>query len=132
MSAYSLKLPSQLREAATKRASLQGISLEQFILNAISDKLAAEEEFFNQPNFPEIIYIRGTSGFMVPVLKGTRIRIQTLAIAKKRWNLSEEQIAEEYNLSLDRVRQALLFYSEFREEIEEAIANEQTIERANV
>ena len=132
MSAYSLNLPSQLHEAATKRASTQGISLEQFIISAISDRLAAEEESFNQPNFPEITYVRGTSGFMVPVLKGTRIRIKTLVIAKNPWNLSDEQIADEYDLSLEQVRQALLFYSEFREEIERAIATEQTIERTNV
>lgn len=55
--------------------------------------------------------------------------IQTLVIAKNPWNLSEEQIAEEYDLSLERDRQALLFYSEFREEIERAIATEETIER---
>ncbi|NEP46839.1 MAG: DUF433 domain-containing protein [Okeania sp. SIO2H7] len=132
MSAYSLNLPSQLREAATKVASQQGLSLEQFIISAISDKLAAEDKSFNKPNFPEIIYIRGTSGILTPVLKGTRIRIQTLVIAKNRWNLSEEQIAYEYDLSLEQVRQALLFYSEFREEIEEAIATAQTIERTNV
>ena len=77
MSAYSLNLPSQLHEAATKRASQEGISLEQFIINAISDKLAVRDESFNKPNFPEITYIRGASGVMVPVLKGTRIRIQT-------------------------------------------------------
>lgn len=132
MSAYSLNLPSELREAATKVASQEGISLEQFILRAIADKLATGEELFANRNYPEIAYVRGTSGVMVPVLKGTGIRIQTLAIAKNGWNLSEQQIAEEYDLTIEKVRQALLFYSEFNEEIESAFANEQTIERDNV
>lgn len=132
MSAYSLNLPTQLREAATKVASMQGISLDQFIIKAIADKLAAGEELVAKLDFPEIAYLRGTSGVKFPVLKGTSIRIQTLAIARHRWNLSEEEIAQEYDLTLETVRQALLFYSEFAEEIESAIAIEQTIEQANV
>jgi predicted HicB family RNase H-like nuclease len=49
MFVYSLNPPSQLHEAATKRASKQGIYLEQFIISAISDRLAAEEEYFDKP-----------------------------------------------------------------------------------
>lgn len=58
MSAYSLNLPSELREAATKVASWEGISLEQFILRAIADKLAVGEEPFANRNYPEIAYVR--------------------------------------------------------------------------
>lgn len=132
MSAYSLNLPTQLREAATKVASMQGISLDQFIIKAIADKLAGGEELVGNLDFPEIAYLRGSSGVKFPVLKGTSIRIQTLVIARHRWNLSEEEIAQEYDLTLETVRHALLFYSELGEEIESAIAIEQTIEQANV
>jgi len=36
---------------------------------------------FNDPVFPEITYRRGASGFSVPIIKGTGLRVQTIAIA---------------------------------------------------
>jgi uncharacterized protein (DUF433 family) len=132
MSAYSLNLPSELQKAANQVASLQGISLEQFILSAIADKLARSEGGLSKGGFSQIAYIRGASGVMVPVLKGTGIRIQTLAVARHRWHLSEEQIAREYDLSLELVGQGLLFYSNYSEEIDSAIATEETIEQSHV
>jgi hypothetical protein len=35
--------------------------------------------------FPEITYVRGASGQLAPVLRGTRLRVQTVVIAAPKW-----------------------------------------------
>jgi uncharacterized protein (DUF433 family) len=45
--------------------------------------------------FPEIIYVRGASGQLVPVLRGTRLHVQTIVIAAQKWGFSSNQIATE-------------------------------------
>ena len=43
--------------------------------------------------FPEITYVRGASGELVPVLRGTRLRVQTVVVAAQKWGFSPHQIA---------------------------------------
>jgi uncharacterized protein (DUF433 family) len=74
----------------------------------------------------------GTSGIPTPVIRGTNIRVQTIAIAHTRWQQSASEIAEEYDLTETQVQSALEFYDTHRTEIDAAIALEQAIEAANV
>ena len=78
--------------------------------------------------FPEITYVRGASGELVPVLRGTRLRVQTVVIAAQKWGFSPNQIATEYDLSEAQVNDVLAFYTAHRQEIDASIAAEQIIE----
>ncbi|PSB42329.1 hypothetical protein C7B67_25465 [filamentous cyanobacterium Phorm 6] len=82
--------------------------------------------------FPEITYVRGASGELVPVLRGTRLRVQTVVTAAQKWGFSPIQIATEYDLSEAQVNEVLAFYAAHSQEIDASIAAEQIIEAANV
>jgi len=131
MARYSLNLPTQLKQDAEKYAASQGVSLNQFILWAVAEKVGALSQQLDDPAFPEITYRRGASGQPMPVLRGTGLRVQTVVVAAK-WGLSPKEIAAEYSLSEAQVQQALAFFRAHTAEIEMAIAAEQTLEAANV
>ncbi len=82
--------------------------------------------------FREITYVCGASGELVSVLRGTRLRVQTVVIAAQKWGFSPNQIATEYDLSEDRVNDVLAFYAAHSQEIDASIAAERIIEAANV
>ncbi|MEW6499273.1 MAG: DUF433 domain-containing protein [Cyanobacteriota bacterium] len=132
MARYSLNLPTQLKQDAEKCAASQGVSLNQFILWAVAEKVGALSQQLDDPAFPEITYRRGASGQPMPVLRGTGLRVQTVVVAAKQWGLSPKEIAAEYSLSEAQVKQALAFFGAHTAEIEIAIASEQTLEAANV
>jgi len=79
-----------------------------------------------------ITYRRGAAGHPVPVLRGSGLRVQTVAVAAHRWGYSPAQIAEEYGLSEAQVNDALAFYDVHRIEIEAAITAEEKLEEAHV
>ncbi len=132
MTSYSVNLPLQLQQEAEQWAASQGVPLDQFILWAVAEKVASLRYQFNDPNFPKITYLQGASGQPIAVISGTRIRVQTIAIAAHQWGLSANQLAEEYELTEAQVSDALGFYAAHRTEIDRAIAAEQAIEAANV
>ena len=78
----------------------------------------------DDPEFPQITYRRGASGIPTPVLRGTGIRVQTIVIANRSWQMAPEEIAENYELSANQVEEALAFFEAHREEIEGHIAYE--------
>jgi hypothetical protein len=84
MTSYALNLPVQLQQEAEKLATLQGISFDQFILWAVAEKVATLKQRNDDPAFPEITYVRGASGELVPVLRGTRLRVQTVVVAAQK------------------------------------------------
>jgi uncharacterized protein (DUF433 family) len=124
MARYSLNLPVQLKKAAEDWAARQGVSLNQFILWAVSEKVGSLEQQLDDPAFPQITYRRGASGIPAAVLRGTGIRVQTIAVANTYWEMSPEVIAEEYDLSLKQVEEALAFFEAHRVEIEAQLAYE--------
>lgn len=67
----------------------------------------------------------------MPLIKGTGIRVQTVAIASQNWAMSPSQIANEYELTEAQVREALSFYAVNKGQIDAAIASEQSLEIAN-
>lgn len=130
MARYPLNLPTQLKQEAEKWAAHQGVSLNQFILWAVSEKVGALNQQLDDPAFPRITYRRGASGQPVPVLRGTGIRVQTVVVAAQEWGLSPAQIAAEYDLTEVQVKDALAFYEAHRQEIDAAVAAEQALEQA--
>jgi uncharacterized protein (DUF433 family) len=129
---YSINLPLQLQQEIEQWAARQGVPLEQFILWAVTEKIASLRNHLNDPTFPQITYRRGASDQLVAVVSGTGIRVQTIAIAAHQWGLSPSQLAEEYGLSEAQVSDALGFYTAHQTEIDEAIAAEKAIESAHV
>lgn len=128
MPRYPLNLPLELKKKAEQWASEQGVSLNQFIMWAVAEKVGALNQGLDDPSFPLITYRRGTSNIPVPFVRGTGIRVQTLVIAKKVWESTPSEIAENYDLTENQVQEVLDFYSAHQQEIDLAIAHEQTLE----
>lgn len=116
MSQYSFDLPDSLKNDAERLAHQQGVSLEQFILWSVAEKVAGLLHALDDPNFPHITYRRGASGSPTPVLRGTGLRIQTIVIEAE--TQSPGEIAENYSLTAEQVHQALQFYELHRAEID--------------
>jgi uncharacterized protein (DUF433 family) len=128
----ALKLPESLLKEAAKCAGNQGISVEQFIIWAIAEKIGILSQANVDPEYPHITYKRGASGKLTPIINNSGLRVQTLVIAHHNWNLSIAEISEEYDLKEELVTEALAFYQSHQEEIDNAIASEQGLELTNV
>ncbi|MGG6242043.1 DUF433 domain-containing protein [Nodosilinea sp. AN01ver1] len=132
MATYPVNLPLQLQQEALQWATDQGIALDDFILWAVAEKIAELKHQFSDRTFPNVAYHQGASGQQVPVVAGTNIRVQTIAIAAHQWGLTTEQLAEEYNLSAAQIDDALAFYAANQAEMDGAIALEAAIEASHV
>jgi uncharacterized protein (DUF433 family) len=124
MSRYALSLPVQLKKEAEDWARRQGISLNQFILWAVAEKLVALRSQVDDPDFPRITYRLGAARRPTPVLSGTGIRVQAIITAADQWGLSPAEIAEQYGVSEMQVREAQAFYAAHRSEIDADIQSE--------
>lgn len=124
MARYPLNLPVGLKRDAETWAARQGVSLNQFILWAVSEKVGALNQHLDDPDFPRITYRRGASGRPVPVLRETGIRVQTIAVAVEEWEWTTRKIADEYDLTLAQVEEALAFYEAHSREIDTHIEAE--------
>lgn len=124
MARYPLNLPQQLKQEAEALAHKQGVSLNQFIVWATAEKVGALSQQLDDPAFPQITYRRGAAGIPTPVLRGTGLRVQTLAIAHERWGMSASEIAGEYDLPTAQIEAALVFFAAHRAEIETHIERE--------
>lgn len=129
MARYPLNLPQQLKQEAEELAKQQGISLNQFILWATAEKVGALGQQLSDPAFPQVTYRRGAAGIPMPVLRGTGIRVQTIAIAHEQWGMSAAEIAAEYDLSLTQIEAALAFFAAHRAEIEIHLEREELLAR---
>ncbi len=128
MGRYALNLPTQLKREAEQLASEQGVSLNQFILWAVSEKVGSLKQQLDDPVYPQITYRRGAAGRPEPVLRGSGLRVQTVVAAARQWEFSPARIAEEYDAAEGAVREALAFYDAHRNEIDAAIAAEEDLE----
>ncbi|HET8669385.1 MAG TPA: DUF433 domain-containing protein [Candidatus Saccharimonadales bacterium] len=129
MTRYALNLPLALKRDAERLAKEQGISLNQFILWSVAEKVGALLQGLDDSNFPNVTYRRGASGFLSPVLRGTGIRVQTIATASE--NLSPAELAEDYDLTIAQVQEALNFYRVHQAEIDVFIQAEAALEPKN-
>ena len=123
-----IRLPEELKREAQVIAKQQGISLNQFILSAIIDKVRELKPSLDDPNFPGIIYRQGASGMPVPVLIGTGIRVQTVVISSREWNESMAEIAAQYGLSEELIKEALRFYRAHQAEVDLLIQSDTRLE----
>jgi uncharacterized protein (DUF433 family) len=126
MTRYALNLPNDLKKDAERLAKEQGVSLNQFILWSVAEKVGELLQGLDDPNYPNITYRRGASGSLSPVLRGTGIRVQTIAIASQ--DNTPDEIAEDYDLPLMQVKEALGFYKAHRVEIDAHIQVETALE----
>jgi len=130
MARYPLSLPVKLKEEAESLAEEQGVSLNQFILWSLAEKVGALRDSVDDPAFPRVAYRPGVAGRPVPVVRGTGIRVQTIVVAGQTWGMAPAQIAAEYGLSEAQIREAVAFYEAHRSEIDASLAAEQDLESA--
>jgi len=130
MTRYALNLPAKLKQDAEEWASRQGISLNQFIMWSVADKVSSLNHGLDDPKFPGITYRRGASGNITPVLRGSGLRVQTLVLETQQGQ-PLEHIADEYNLDIARVKEALAFYEAHRVEVDFSIQAERELERSS-
>lgn len=127
MARYPLNLPIQLKHEAELYASQQGVSLNQFILWAVSEKVGSLKQQLDDPAFPLVTYRRGAGGQPTPVLRGTGLGVQTVMLAATQWGMTPAQIADEYGISETMVREAQAFYQVHRQEIDASLVAEQSL-----
>lgn len=132
MARYPLNLPAKLKQEAEQWAAKQGVSLNQFILWSVAEKVGTLKQSLDDPDFPRVTYRRGATGQPVPVFRGTGIRIQTMVVAVQQWEMAPDRAAAEYGLTDAQVREALAFYEVHRAEIDAGLAVEQAMEEAHV
>ena len=132
MARYPLNLPLRLKREAEQWAASQGVSLNQFIMWAVAEKVGELRQDLADRDFPRIAYRRGAAGVPAPVVRGTSIRVQTIVVAVQQWELCPEQVAADYNLTESQVQEALAFYEAHQVEIDNAIAAEQELEATHV
>src|SRR3989304_579154 len=126
MTRYALSLPNGLKRDAERLAKKQGVSLNQFILWSVAEKVGGLMQGLDDPDFPNITYRRGASGSLAPVLRGTGIRVQTIVIAAQ--NVPPAEIAEDYDLTETQVQEVLDFYEAHRAEIDACIKAKAALE----
>jgi uncharacterized protein (DUF433 family) len=128
MARYALNLPTQLKAEAETWATTQGVSLNQFILWAVAEKVGALAQHLDDPAFPQITYRRGASGLPVAVVRGTGLRVQTLVVAVQTWGLTPAALAAEYELTVAQVEAVLAFAAAHPSELAAALAAEAALE----
>lgn len=128
MARYPLNLPIQLKREAEHWAHSQGVSLNQFILWSVAEKLGSLKQSLDDPAFPRITYRRGAAGRPEAVVRGTGIRVQTLVVAARQWAMRPAQIAAEYDLTKVQVEESLAFYEAHRDEIDASLEAEKALE----
>jgi uncharacterized protein (DUF433 family) len=126
-----LKLPLLLQEEAERWAGRQGVSLEEFIVWAVAEKVGGLKQGLDDPRHPHVTYRRSPGGWPLPVIRGTGIRVRTVVGAVRWWNMSPGAIAEEYELTEEQVADALSFYETHRGEIEASWSEERLLEQAH-
>ena len=127
MTRYALNLPVDLKREAEETARKQGVSLNQFIMWAVSEKVVSMRNQLDDPDFPQITYRRGGSGIPRPVIRGTAIHVQTLVLWAQ-FGEAPEKIAANYNLDIKQVREAQAFYEVHKAEIDANIQEERDLE----
>ena len=131
MPRYALNLPQELKQEAERLARQQDVSLNQFLMWSVAEKVASLRSQISDSRFPHIAYRLGAAGSPTPVLLRTNLRVQTVVVAVNNWGYTPEQVAHEFDLTPIEVQQALAFYDLHRVEIDAALQAEASIEIAH-
>jgi len=139
MARYSLNLPDELKTRAEALAKAQGVSLNQFIMWSVAEKVGEMIKIKtpSKPdppkNFSAIDFRLGGAGIYRPILKESGIHVKTIVNCAMVWNQTPEEIASEYdNLQISDVEQALAYYCSHREEIDLDLAIDSLLEKTIV
>jgi hypothetical protein len=92
MARYPLNLPARLKQEAEEWAADQGISLNQFIMWAVAEKVGSLKHGLDDSAYPHVTYRRGAAGIPTPVVRGTRIRVQTVVLAAQQWGWTPSRV----------------------------------------
>ena len=139
MARYSLNLPDELKTRAERIAKAQGVSLNQFIMWSVAEKVGqmvgsktpSKQE--SPKNFPAIDFRLGGAGIYRPILKESGIHVKTIVNCAMVWNQTAEEIASEYdNVQISDIEQALAYYCSHREEIDLDMAIDSLLEKTTV
>jgi len=128
MTRYALNLPVDLKQEAEALAKKQGISLNQFIMWSVSEKVATMRNQLDDPQFPLITYRRGGSGIHRPVIRGTAIHVQAI-VQWVKLGENPKSVAENYDLDIKQVQEAQAFYKVHKKEIDDFIKEEENLEK---
>ena len=115
---YPLNLPVDLKQDAEQVARQQGVSLNQLILWSLAEKVTALKAKIDDPNFPNISYKVDAEGQLVPMIRGTGIRVQTIVVAFNDWGDSTAYIAQQYDLPERLVKEVLSFYAAHKKAVD--------------
>ena len=66
----------------------------------------------------------------MPALRGTGIRVPTIVIANQKWNESPSEIADQYDLPVGQIKEALAFYQAHQTEVALLIQSDSTLEQS--
>src|SRR5688500_13997322 len=99
MARYPLNLPPELHQEAARLAQRQGISLNPFILWSVAEMPSELRHTPDDPASPRLTHRRGAAGQLTPVIRATRLRVQTIGDAAQDWGMSAAEIASEYGLT---------------------------------
>ncbi len=130
MTRYSLNLPLDLKREAEEVAKKQGISLNQFIMWSVSEKVATMRSQLDDPRFPLITYRQGGSGIARPVIRGTALHVQAIVQSIKLGE-TPQSVAKNYGVDLKQVQEAQAFYQVHKKEIDDFIKDEEDLEEQN-
>ena len=128
MTRYALNLPLDLKREAEEVAKRQGISLNQFIMWSVSEKVATMRNQLDDPRFPLITYRQGGSGIARPVIRGTALHVQAIVQSLKLGE-TPQSVAKNYGVDIKQVQEAQAFYQVHREEIDDFIKDEEDLEK---
>lgn len=70
MTRYALNLPNELKRDAERLAKKQGVSLNQFILWSVAEKVGGLLQGLDDPNFPNITYRQAHLALSQPFYAG--------------------------------------------------------------
>ena len=128
MTRYALNLPLDLKREAEEVAKRQGISLNQFIMWSVSEKVATMRNQLDDPRFPLITYRQGGSGIARPVIRGTALHVQAIVQSLKLGE-TPQSVAKNYGVDIKQVQEAQAFYQVHREKIDDFIKDEEDLEK---
>ena len=132
MASRAVTLPTDLQVEAERLAESQGVSLDEFIVWAIAEKVSGLRRRLLDERFPDIEYRMGAAGWPTPVIRETGIRVQTLALEHFKWKLSAADIASEHDLRVETVEQTIAFYQSHKREIDASIEAEEALAEAEI
>ena len=133
MARYPLSLPNQLKQEAEALAAGQEISLNQFVLWAVAEKVGSLRSLLDDPAYPRNrLSHAAPTGDRGQFCAAPICRVQTIVVATKDWGQSPTEIADNYGVSQTQVEEALAFYQTHGEEIDAAIASEDGLGAQNV